>query len=259
MSDQRSYDGWLLVRRSAALTVALVMCGSSSCKRAPVAPASLPGDGARGVEVWPGLAEEAPGDVVAAWTAPWLNGLFFIKNGHATSHKQRRIANCAALDGIREDDVELGPEWEHYNFREKSIRCRAMARVRGATGARVGYLRDVLASNDPGDLLPSSLVTGPKPSASLGPGSSWRAVDPTLRFDRAGARADHRELVLQGVFRGRLTWWAGGDFDGDGVEDALVFLNLAPTNDPNAPNVMRAFIITRRQPDAPVTIVEKLD
>jgi hypothetical protein len=43
------------------------------------------------------------------------------------------------------------------------------------------------------------------------------------------------------------------------VTDALLFLDLARTADLNAPNVIRAFVITRRRPRGPVTILERLE
>ena len=63
---------------------------------------------------------------------------------------------------------------------------------------------------------------------------------------------------MGGAYRGRLTWWAAGDFDGDGVEDVVMFSNLAPTAAANAPNVMRAFVLTRRQAGGPVTVVKQI-
>ena len=84
-----------------------------------------------------------------------------------------------------------------------------------------------------------------------------RGLDPTLTFDRTGARAGYQELVVGGAYRGRLTWWAAGDFDGDGIEDVLMFSNLA-TVAANAPNVMRAFVLTRKQAGGPVSVVRQI-
>jgi hypothetical protein len=233
------------------------LAGWCSCKRAAPPTQSVPAPSARGIEIWPGLAEGSSDDLALAWTAPWLNGTFLLKEGHGGRRVDRRLASCADLDGIREADVQLGPAWEHENFTGQSIRCRALARTRRATAARAGYLADVIASGDPGDVLPAVLA----PPALVRPSGarSWRAVDPTLAFDRTGARPDHRELVVRGAYRGRMTWWASGDFDGDGVADALVFLNLARTAHPDAPNVMRAFVVTRRQPRGPVEVLEKFE
>lgn len=240
----------------ARLLIALVsLCGLSSCRRAHAPAAPPPGPPLPGVQVWPGLVEGSTGDLALAWQAPWLNGTFVLKDARFPERAERRLLSCADLDGIQADDVQLGPAWERYNFTQQSIRCRALALVRRAAGARVGYLEDVVSSNDPGDVLPAALAPG---AAAAGHARSWRAVDPTLAFDRGAARADHRELVVGGASRGRMTWWASGDFDGDGVADALVFLNLARTADPNAPNVMRAFVVTRRQPGGPVTVVQQI-
>ncbi|HMC95200.1 MAG TPA: hypothetical protein VKO16_10570, partial [Polyangia bacterium] len=90
---------------------------------------------------------------------------------------------------------------------------------------------------------------------------SWRAADPSLTFDRSGARAGFHELIVGGAYRGRLTWWAAGDVDGDGIEDVVMFSNLAPTRDgaSDAPNIMRAFVLTRKQRGGPVTIVQRFE
>jgi hypothetical protein len=208
------------------------------------------------VAVWPGLVESGTDDLALGWTAPWLNGTIVLKEGVAPARAERSLASCADLEGIRESDVQLGPQWERDNFKEKSIRCRALALVRRATGPRVGYLADVVSSNDPGDVLPASLFPG---LVKEGETRSWRAVDPTLLFDRAAARPNYRELVVRGKYEGRLTWWASGDFNGDGLADALLFLDLARTTDLNAPNVMRAFVIGRLQPGGPVTILGRFE
>jgi hypothetical protein len=241
-----------------ALTVALSLAGWGSCKRAaPRAPAPPPPAAApAGVEVWPGLIESGSTDLAVGWTAPWLNGTIVLKEGHAGGRADRRLVNCADLEGVRETDVELGPQWQRDDFKEKSIRCRALALVRRATAPRVGYLAQVVSSNDPGDLLPAALSPG---AAKPGQTGSWRAADPTLSFDRATARANYRELVVRGAYQGRLIWWASGDFNGDGVADAVVFLNLARSADLNAPNVMRAFVLTRRQPAGAVTVLERIE
>lgn len=243
----------MTARTGVRLWAALLTLGAGgACKRA--APPAAPAPAARGAEVWPGLAEGTAGDLALAWQAPWLNGTFVLKDGHAPDRAERRLVSCADLDGIQADDVQLGPVWERYNFMQQSIRCRALALTRRASAPRASYLQDVVSSNDPGDLLPAAMA----PGGGATNARSWRAVDPTLAFDRGAARADYRELVVRGAYRGRMTWWASGDFDGDGIADALVFLNLARTADPDAPNVMRAFVVTRRQAGGPVTVLQRI-
>lgn len=236
-------------RRWRALAALVILCGWSSCKRASAPATSEPQHAPAGVQVYPGLIESGSDDLALGWTAPWLNGTIVLKEG------QRHLVNCADLYGVKESDVQLGPQWERDGFREKSIRCRALALVRRATAPRATYLADVISSNNPGDLLPAGL----SPARPNGGGGSWRAVDPKLSFDRAAARPNYRELVVHGAYEGRLTWWAAGDFDGDGTGDAILYLSLEPTADPNAPNVMRAFVLARRQAGGPVTIVQRIE
>jgi hypothetical protein len=243
-------------------TVALLLALSASlgCKRTAPATTASTVDAGSGVQLWPGITEETtPSPLAIAWTATWLNGGFALEPGKLPGHKVREPASCADLEGVAETDVVLGPGWEHYNFREKSVRCRVMGRLRTATAARAGYVRDLVTSDDPGDVLPAAVA--PAPGASAVAGRTWRAVDPTLKFDRDGARAGFHELIVHGAYRGRLTWWAAGDVDGDGLEDVVMFSNLAPSGDGSSgtPNVMRAFVLTRRQPSGPVTIVERFE
>jgi len=211
------------------------------------------------VQLWPGITEETtPSNLSTAWTAGWLNGTFFLKFGSLPARTARRLASCADLAGVTESDVELGLGWEHYNFRGKSVRCRVMARLRSAQPARVSYVRDLVESSDPGDLLPAEVA----PVRIGGAARSWRAADPTLTFDRDGAREGYHELIVHGSYRGRLTWWGAGDFDGDGIEDVVMFSNLTPSSDGGSAAtaaIMRAFVLTRREPGGTVTVVERFD
>jgi hypothetical protein len=208
------------------------------------------------VQLWPGITEETtPSNLSTAWTASWLNGTFSLKSGSLPGRSVRRLASCADLAGVAESDVELGLGWEHYNFREKSVRCRVMGRLRSAQAARISYVRDLVESSDPGDLLPADVA----PVHNERGARSWRAADPTLTFDRDGARGGYHELIVHGSYRGRLTWWGAGDFDGDGIEDVVMFSNLTPSSDGGSAAIMRAFVLTRREPGGTVTVVERFD
>lgn len=249
--------------RTAVLVMAIV-AGACSTRSRPTS--GTDSDAPTGVRVWPGMEVATVADIPREWVTPWKNGTFFLKK--LSPHRPESIASCADLAGVSESEVRLSLEWERYNLREKLIRCEALAEVKNARPARVSHVGDLVTSEDPGNLLPASVApaadtspqsadaaaAGPSPTASR----SWRALDPTLTFDRTGARAGYQELVVGGAYRGRLTWWAAGDFDGDGVEDVVMFSNLAPTTAPNAPNVMRAFVLTRKQAGGPVTVVRQI-
>ncbi len=245
-----------------AAAIAAGACSARSHPKAAVESA------APRVQVWPGMEVASVADIPGAWAAPWTNGTFFLKDDKLPAHAARRLARCANLAGVSEGDVRLSLEWERYSLREKLLRCGALAEVAKAHPARVSHVRDLVSMNDPGDVLPAAVspaaaapAKAADPAAAASPltaSASWRARDPTLTFDRGGARPGYQELVVGGAYRGRLTWWAAGDFDGDGVEDVVMFSNLAPTAAANAPNVMRAFVLTRKQAGGPVTIVKEI-
>jgi len=244
------------------VAMALTACNARS-SRTTVADAGTPSV----VQVWPGMEVATVADIPNELAAPWKNGTFFLKGDGTSTHANRPLASCADLTGVSENDVRLGFEWERYSLREKLIRCSALVLVRTARPARVSYVRDLVSASDPGDVLPAAVApairSAPKPgsvAASDAPpaAGSWRGIDPTLTFDSTGARAGYEELVVGGAYRGRLTWWAAGDFDGDNIEDVLMFSNLAPTAVANAPNVIRAFVLTRKQAGGPVTVVKQL-
>jgi len=206
------------------------------------------------VQVWPGLAVASLAEVPNEWNAGWTNGTFFLKDDKLPGRHHRSLTNCAGLAGVGEDDVLLGADWQRYVLREKLIRCAVLDALLRARPARASYLREVIQADDPGALLPATV--SPVQGAP-GAASSWRATDPTLTFDRAGSRAGYQELIVGGAFRGRLSWWAAGDFDGDGIEDAVLFSNLSPTAVKDAPNMMRGFLVTRRQASGPVTVIKE--
>ena len=251
------------------MTVALVATiAGSACSarshRTQVTDSGTPGE----VQVWPGMEVATVADIPHEWVAPWKNGTFFLKDERVRPHRPQRLASCADLSGVSESDVQLTLEWERYSLREKLLRCGALAEVKSAHPARVSYVRDLASMDDPGDQLPAAVspaagmlpkpAAAPEADASPTASRSWRSLDPTLTFDRTAARAGYQELIVGGTYRGRLTWWAAGDFDGDGVEDVVMFSNLAPTTATNAPNVMRAFVLTRRQAGGPVTVVRQI-
>jgi hypothetical protein len=231
-----------------AMVAAVAGCTSKS-RRVTVADGGT--DGA--VVVWPGLALASIADLPNEWKAGWTNGTLLLRDDKFPGRRQRSLSTCADLAGVSEGDVRVGLDWEREIVREKLIRCAVLSALMRARPARVSYLRGVILADDPGALLPAAVSPGEDRTATA---ASWRATDPTLTFDRAGGRPGYQELIVGGKFRGRLSWWAAGDFDGDGIEDAVLFSNLVSTAASDAPNVQRAFLLTRRQPTAPVTITK---
>jgi hypothetical protein len=232
-----------------AMVAAVAGCTSRS-RRIAVADGGI----GRAVEVWPGLALASIADLPNEWKAGWTNGTLLLRDDKFPGRRQRSLSSCADLAGVSEGDIRVGLDWEREIVREKLIRCAVLNALMRARPARVSYLRDVILSDDPGASLPAAVSPGGDPTATA---ASWRATDPTLTFDRAGGRPGFQELIVGGAFRGRLSWWAAGDFDGDGIEDAVLFSNLVSTAASDAPNVKRGFLVTRRQAGAPVTVIKR--
>jgi hypothetical protein len=206
------------------------------------------------VQVWPGVAVASVADLPNEWKAGWTNGTLLLREDRLPGRRKRSLASCADLAGVGEGDVRAEVDWERDIVREKVVRCAVLEALMRARPARVSYLRDVIQSDDPGGLLPAAVSPVRDARANA---TSWRATDPTLTFDRAGGRPGYQELIVGGAFRGRLSWWATGDFDGDGIEDAILFSNLTPTVGRDARNSMRAFLVTRRQAGGPVVVTRQ--
>jgi hypothetical protein len=240
-----------MTTKLSAVVLAMAVAGCTSRSRR-IAGWDGGTDGA--VEVWPGLALASIADLPNEWKAGWTNGTLLLRDDKFPGRRQRSLSSCADLAGVAEGDVRVGLDWEREIVREKLIRCAVLSALMRARPARVSYLRDVILADDPGALLPAAVSPGRDPPATA---PSWRATDPTLTFDRASGRPGYQELIVGGAFRGRLSWWAAGDFDGDGIEDAILFSNLASTAVTDAPNVKRAFLVTRRQPAAPLTVIKR--
>ena len=245
-----------LIAAAALATVA----ATAACTAKPRGAAGGSGPGA--VQLWPGLGVASAADIPNELKAAWANGTFVLRDDRLPGRHQRSLATCAELVGVSEGDLRIDPGWERYVLLEKFIRCDVLDALTRARPSRGSYLRDVIESNDPGALLPATVspvgdATASAPSSAPSSAVSWRATDPTLTFDRAGGRPGYQELIVGGAFRGRLSWWAAGDLDGDGIEDAVLFSNLAPTTGKHPSNVMRAFVLTRRQANGPVTVTRQ--
>jgi hypothetical protein len=113
--------------------------------------------------------------------------------------------------------------------------CRALEWLKMAQPARISHLRDFVLDEAAIELLPQDL---------------W----PVSAHDKSSDLeiADERTLevpITAGTLR--IRFLAGGDFNGDGLDDVLVKREV-PSDHPEA----AVFILSRNGPDDPLRVVE---
>jgi hypothetical protein len=112
--------------------------------------------------------------------------------------------------------------------------CRALELLRDARDAKASHLRDFVLDEGAIELLPSELWAAP---SNADRGAFNIADERTIDVSTAGETLEIRFL-------------AGGDFDGDGLDDVLVKRNTS-ADTPEA----AVFVLTRDAPDAPLQVV----
>ena len=134
--------------------------------------------------------------------------------------------------------------------------CVAMSELRRAVPARSSFVRNLPWNEHVLPLLPPQLaitVSGESEraaKAAAGRGQTWLNLDPSIT---ARPKGPETIVVTGSGFREQLIFWGRGDFSGDGAEGLLV-QSLDTLTEGTYRNT-RLFVLTRRKPDGPLSLV----
>jgi hypothetical protein len=191
---------------------------------------------------------------------PWH--MFDRKTG--TRHDAGTCRELLALDPTSEpkdvnDDGEppsrlISNDWNIYD--EYLVGCRLVVAVQTARPSKVDYLGPFLLDNARLKEIPAAVIPTPSTheEASLkkasARGVSWKAWDPRIHVTKTFGTT---VLVESRDTRCTLSVRARGDFNGDGIEDLLLWRSGGGQE--GTWNSVAAFVLTRRSTRSKVEIV----
>ena len=182
-------------------------------------------------------------------------------------HEARTCADLLALNStcdpmdVDDEDVDSSPtelsdsDWNIYD--EYLVKCRAVVAIQKAKPARLDYLGAFPLDNARLDEIPAAVVPTPsddearrlkKASAR---GVSWKKWDRRIHV----TKADHGGVTVESSDTNCfLSVYGRGDFDGDGVEDLLLWRSGGGQEGTWGSSA--GFVLTRRSPHGRVEIVK---
>ncbi|MCP3144950.1 hypothetical protein [Pyxidicoccus xibeiensis] len=203
----------------------------------------------------------SPQEAAAALARDW-NHAIALREGRLPQRKDREVNRCTETEGVKLDDLDVTTTVEIYPAQAQLIRCRVLKLVAEARPAKVSHLRDLLTTKALGKVLPADFA----PAFASGDveeharagreGKTWSDIDPKVRFEPHPDRAT--ALQVEGDMEsGVLELCARGDFNGDGIEDAILDRNMRPEGGSLVD--MTTFLVTRTRPGGVLTLLERMD
>jgi hypothetical protein len=220
------------------------------------------GNGSLPVRVFSaGLIISSPEQVPEALTREWS---YFVelREGRHPERRDRRIDRCTETEGVELDDLVAMATVDLYPVQAQLLRCRALRMLTRARPSRVSYVGDLFSLKAPGKVLPADLAPAIAPgeaeerARASREGRTWSDLDSRLRITPHPERQEELRVRGDGV-TGDLTRWALGDFNGDGFEDLLLLRSVGPEG--GSATDMAAFLLTRTQPGAVLTVLERME
>ena len=173
--------------------------------------------------------------------------------------------------------VREGYRLHRQNLSHETIitRCQALERLKTAKPAKVSYLRNLVLDETVLDLLPAPLGFWTSPCVAYEAlafneaGKSWQRFTEERAEKRqvpafADGRVYHLQFINERMFRAWALAWvidieilAGGDFNGDGLDDILVKRDLS--TDVSGHEDSDLLILSRDAPDAVLRFVNVED
>jgi hypothetical protein len=197
-----------------------------------------------------------------SWSAVWKDS--FTVRPEEGPQKWVKIKSCAELSKIDVKATKTRPDdaWEYMAVRAGW--CRALEVIKRASPAKESFLKDVLSAKNPAPYIPASVVdvvnageeakSDPDVEASKKAHASvsWAKHDPALKL--ADAQAKDRIEFEGKDYVASVSYYAAGDFNGDGIEDVLVQISIRSFDASQGDGAF--FILTRDKPKGLLTVIE---
>lgn len=180
------------------------------------------------------------------------------------SRSWRKIRNCRELGRIDVKAADTRPEdaWDALNA--VSAWCRGVRAIPRARASRQSFLAEILSADNPAAYLPGSVVdiVNAGESAERDPEIeadtkkhalvAWAELDRALR--RAAVQTKDRVRFEGKDYLAFASFYAAGDFNGDGVEDVLLQVGIRPFDASRGDATF--FIMTRTKSQGLLSVIE---
>lgn len=198
-------------------------------------------------------------DVRVSMDAPWLDTLL-VTPGQGDTREPIALASCSGYLAVRHRRVWANSP-DHAMFQSRAVRCVAADLLLNAQPFAVDHLGALVFDAT----LPARLPVG---VASIPSATEHARVlaDPAMRTwsDYAGPMTFESKGALSGTYREKnggqsmtLALIARGDFNGDGIGDALLQSHEAAEG--GSWRASRLFLVTQRTQDGAIGILETFD
>jgi hypothetical protein len=244
------------------ILVVLLMAQTAS----PAAVATTQKNHALPLRLLPGAVVKTMNELEDTLTHSWAaagQATFTVRTGRKKG-RWFKIGNCDEIGKIdaKATDTRPADAWDALNA--VSRWCRALAAIKRAAPAKHSFLADVLRAKNPAPYLPASVVdivnageeaegdpdveASKKAHASV----SWAKLDPALKL--ADVQTKDRIRFEGKDYLASVSYYAAGDFNGDGIEDVLAEVSIRPFDASQGDGAF--FILTRTNPKGLLTIIE---
>jgi len=220
---------------------------------------------APGVRLLPGAGVKNMSQLETAisrsWRMAWKDS--FTVRRQDQPGKWVKVRSCKEFEKLDVKKAKTRPDdaWDFLVARAGW--CRVLVTIQRASPAKQTFLESVLSSKNPATAIPGSVldVVNAGKSTEKDPevaareqahaSISWAQLDPKLK--PADTQPKDRLEFESKDYVAAVTYYAAGDFNGDGIEDVLLQVSLRPFD--ASQGAAAFFILTRNKPQGLLTVV----
>jgi hypothetical protein len=218
------------------------------------------------VHLLPGATVNTMSELEDSLTHSWAaahQGTFTVRTD-GKKGKWIKIRNCREMNQIdaKAADTRPADAWDALNA--VSYWCRGLQAIPRAKSSKRSLLAEILAAKNPAAYIPASVVDivnagdladkDPDIEASKKAHTSvsWAKFDPALKLGDVQAKD---RIDFEGKdYVAAVSYYAAGDFNGDGIEDLLVEISIRSFDASQGDGAF--FILTRTKPKGLLTVIE---